>query len=203
MVVLAGCATLPPPDTKNPVKLVAVLPMVNNTNDLDGPVFVREAFDKIVPARFYETMPFENIDEALRDKMGITLGGQLDCSNPGAGAPSPQEVGKLLGVDGLFYGTLIEFKQLITGFYNNRKVKAKFKLVNVKTGEVIWENEAAESSSDFNITPLAAIKAAATTVAESAIKKALKVNPLGKETNAVVSKLKKTIPSGPVAVEKQ
>lgn len=160
LVFLLGCATLPPANPNNPVAVVAVLPMVNNTNDLDGPVFVRTAVNEMVPDRYYETISIEQIDQVLKDSMGITLGGQLDFTNPGTGAPSPQEIGKLLGVDGLFYGTLVEFKQVITGFYNSKKVKARFKLINAKTGEIMWENEAEESRSEVNLSISGAAEAA-------------------------------------------
>src|SRR3972149_12148117 len=47
----AGCVTLPPPDPNNPVAKVAVLPMANETADMDGCTFVRVAFHQIVPSR--------------------------------------------------------------------------------------------------------------------------------------------------------
>lgn len=193
----SGCATIQP-NPNNPIARVAVLPMINNSNDIDGPVFVRGAVNNMIAGRFYETVPLEKIDESLKDKMGITLGGQLDFSNPGAGAPSPQQIGELLEVDGVFYGTLIEFKQIITGVYNKRKVKAKLKLVNAKTGEVVWENEAEHSNSEFNLSLSSAAEAAMKKVVGTAIDKSLKLNPLAAETNTMASKLTGTLPPGPV-----
>ncbi|MBI5050599.1 MAG: DUF799 family lipoprotein [Nitrospirae bacterium] len=192
----SGCITTPPPNPNNPLANTAVLPMVNNTNDLDGPMFVRTAFNQIVLKRHYETMPLAQIDGILKDKMGITLGGQLDFTNPGAGAPLPQEIGKLLGVDYLFYGTLIEFKQIIIGVYNKTQVKVKFKLINARTGEVMWEQEAEEGRSEINTSVSDATESAIKKFTGTALTKAFKANPLKPETNAVVLKLMKTLPSG-------
>jgi hypothetical protein len=196
---ITGCVTLPPPDPNNPVAKVAVLPMANETADMDGCTFVRVAFNQIVPSRYYEAIPLDQTDQLLREKMGITLGGQLDFTNPGIGAPSPQEVAKQLGVDGLFYGTVMDFQHLITGFYNKKKVKVKFKLINAKNGDVMWEKEDEVYNQEFNLSLSGAIQAVAHKAVEGAVNTALRVNPLQAETNQVVYKLRATIPSGPVA----
>jgi hypothetical protein len=196
LALTSGCVSIQA-NPNNPIARVAMLPVINNTNNLDGPVFIRRDLNAMVGSWFYETMPLEKIDEALRDKYSITLGGQLDFTNPGAGAPSPQELGELLGVDGLFYTTLIDFNQVIIGVYNKRKVKANSKLVNARTGEVIWQNEAEQSKSEVNLSVSGALQSVIQTVAATAIQKALKVNPLDAETKAVVSKLSKTMPTGP------
>ncbi|MDP2168035.1 MAG: DUF799 family lipoprotein [Thermodesulfovibrionales bacterium] len=198
-----GCVSLPPPNPYNPVAKVAVLMMMSQSNDLDGPVFVRRDFNRAVPSRYYETIDLEQIDQVLNEKMGVTLGGQLDYTNPGAGAPTPQQVGETLGADGLFYGNLIEFKQLITGIYNKRQVKAKFWLVNAKSGEVMWEQEAEHATSEMNLSVSGALQAIAKKAIETSITKAFKANPLQQETNMVVERLRKTIPSGPVAPAKK
>jgi len=195
----AGCVTLPPPDPNNPVAKVAVLPMANETADMDGCTFVRVAFHQIVPSRYYEAISLDQTDQMLKDKMGITLGGQLDFTNPGVGAPSPQEVAKQLGVDGLFYGTVMDFQHLITGFYNKKNVRVKFKLINAKNGEVMWEKEEQQSQSEFNLSLSGAIQAVANKAIEGAVNKAFRANPLQGETSQVVHKLRSTIPSGPVA----
>lgn len=199
LVFTMGCPKLPPPDPANPIAKVAVLPVQNMTNDLDAPNWIREAFSNIVPSRYYQLAPSDQIDVTLREKMNITLAGQLDFTNPGVGAPVPQEVGKLLEVDGLFYCNLIDFQNLITGFYNKRKVKAACKLVNAKTAEVIWEKEAEQYNQEFNLNLQGAIQAVAGKVLESAVNKAFRANPLPQETNGVIYQMQWTIPSGPVA----
>lgn len=200
VVAVTGCvAPLPPPNPGNPIAKVAVLPMDNRTNDMDGPNWVRVAFNQIVPSRYYMTMPTDQVDAVLREKLGITIGGQLDFTNPGVGAPTPQVVGEALGVDGLFYGTLEDFQNLITGFYNKKKVSATFKLVNAKTGEVVWQETKEASRSDVQISLSGALDAAKQKVAGAVVNKALRANPLKEQTDQVVFQLKRTVPSGPVA----
>lgn len=202
MVVAAttGCiAPLPPPDPNNPIAKVAVLPMNNKTNDMEGPNWVRAAFAQRVPSRYYMVIPSAQVDQALKDQMGVTIGGQLDFTNPGAGAPTPQKVGEVLGVDGLFYGTLEDFQNLITGFYNKKKVSATFKLVSAKTGEVVWEKMEEASQSDVQLSVAGALDAVKHKVAGAVINKALRANPLPIQTDQVINQLMRSIPSGPVA----
>ena len=73
----ASCAHVPRNNPNNPIRKVAVLPMVNNTTDMDGPEIVRKGFYKLVRNRYYEVSPLAETDQILRDKMGISLGGQL------------------------------------------------------------------------------------------------------------------------------
>lgn len=205
LALLGGCAvlTLPPPDASNPVAKVAVLPVHNYTPDMDGADWVRAAFIEMVPSRYYRVAPTNEVDQILRDKMGVTLGGQLDYTNPSTGAPSPLAVAETLEVDGLFYCSLEEFQNLITGFYNQKKVKAKCRLVNAKTTDVLWEREEEESHSEMNLSLAGALSAVKQKVVGALIDSTLRTNPLVLETNAVIEKMKGTIPSGPVLAEQK
>ncbi len=132
---VAGCALPRPPmpyDVTNPLKRVAVLPMKNDTDDVDGPKVVREKMAEALQYRSYTVKDSKETDQILRDQMGINLGGQLDMT-------TPQKLGETLGVEGVLYGTLMDFDETTTGVYNVRKVRAKFKLVNTLTGQTMWE----------------------------------------------------------------
>ncbi|OGP17393.1 MAG: hypothetical protein A2V21_302220 [Deltaproteobacteria bacterium GWC2_55_46] len=132
--MLASCAAhLPkyPPDLSNPVYTVAVLPFYNATNDVGGPKEIREQFQKRIEHRHYRVMPLKEVDELLLNQMGITLGSQLEMTNPA-------QLGEVLGVDGVIYGYVLNFDDITTGFYNVKKVRAGFKLVDTRTGAVIW-----------------------------------------------------------------
>src|SRR3990167_7602507 len=134
VVWISGCAfprPMMPADPNNPIKTVAVLPMVNNTNDVEAPEKVREMFVAKLPERCYIFKPISETNQILKDELGITLGSQLDMTNP-------QELGKKLGVDAVIYGTLFNFEEKTTGVLNIRRVKAGFKLVDIKTGQVVW-----------------------------------------------------------------
>lgn len=132
--ILTACA-IPlqtiPPNPSNPIETVAVLPMYNATNDVGGPQMVRELTEKRIQRWRYTSKPLNEIDQILRDQMGVTLGSQLDLT-------TPQKLGAALGVDGVLYGYLVDFDDVTTGVYNEKRVRAGFRLVDTKTGKVVW-----------------------------------------------------------------
>ncbi|MBI5327196.1 MAG: DUF799 family lipoprotein [Deltaproteobacteria bacterium] len=134
LLLFSGCV-MPrpyiPPNPANPIKIVAVLPMVNQTNDVEGPEKVREIFAAKLTERCYLYKPIQEVNQILKHEFGVTLGSQLDMTNH-------QELGKKLGVDGVIYGTLFNFEEKTTGILNIRRVRAGFKLVDTKTGTVVW-----------------------------------------------------------------
>lgn len=135
MTLFTGCMTMPtiPPNPSNPIHTVAVLPLVNDTADVEAPQMVREKLAVAVGKRHYNVMPIAETDTILRDRMGITLGGQLE-------AATVAKLKENLNVDGLIYGTLMDFKEATTGLYNVRKVRGKFRLVNASNGNTMWQN---------------------------------------------------------------
>lgn len=136
VAVLAGCATAPRPpqhfDVNNPLKRIAVLPMKNDTDDVEGPNLVRKKMTEALINKSYVVKDVKETDQILRDQMGINLGGQLDLT-------TPQKLGETLGVEGVLYGTLMDFDETTTGILNVRKVRAAFKLVNTQSGQSLWE----------------------------------------------------------------
>jgi hypothetical protein len=123
------------PDMANPIKTVAVLPLINNTNDVEAPGYVREELVLRLQAMQYAVKPTVQTDQVLRDQMGITLGRQLDMT-------TAQEIGKALGVDGLMFGVLDDFSTTIAGVLTEKKVRARFALVRMPDGVPFWSNGA-------------------------------------------------------------
>lgn len=136
-LMLSACAGLKgkEPDDSGFVSSVAVLPLYNATNDVEGPQMVREQAAARLRKASYRNLPLAEVDQILRDRMGITLGAQLDLT-------TPEALGTELGVDYLLYGYLLDFNTVTTGIYNVNKVRAGFKLVDAKTGAVVWSRAA-------------------------------------------------------------
>lgn len=129
--ILNSCATTPQREVKiNPDYTVAVLPLYNATNDVDGPGMVRRIFNEKIQI-YYKTKPLDEVDRILKDELGITLGKQLDII-------TPQRLGEVLGVDGVIYGYLLNFDDVTSVVYNARKVRTGFRLVDAKTGQTLW-----------------------------------------------------------------
>jgi hypothetical protein len=135
-LLVSACVHLPPvtPNPGSPVRSLAILPVVNNSVDVDGPAAVQEAL--FVEAHHYHfpvIKPNAETNQILKDQMSLTLGSQLDMV-------TPQKLGAALGVDGVLYASLEDFSQKITGIYNVKRVRIRAKLVDCKTGEVLWKN---------------------------------------------------------------
>lgn len=191
IIIGLNCAHVPRNDPTNPIRTVAVLPMVNNTSDMDGPELVRKGFNKLVRNRYYEVMGIPQIDEILRDRMGVTLGGQLGLTNA-------QKLGEELGVDGVVFGELLDFNYTITGFYNSKVVRAKFKLVSTKTGNTVWEKEEKVQKSEVSFSTKSAIEAFKGNLGSKMFSKIVRVSPLQDETNELIYKFYYSFPPGPV-----
>ena len=134
LVLAAGCAIPRPPlpyDASNPLKRVAVLPLRNDTNDVDGPEVMRQKMVKALEDHSYVVKDLKETDQILRDRMGITLGGQLDLT-------TAQKLAQELDVEGVLYGTLLDFDESTLGAINVKKVRGSFKLVNAMTGQAMW-----------------------------------------------------------------
>ena len=112
---------------------VAVAPMENLTNDLGASDIIRDAFAEGLSERGYGVLPLLESDQALRQTLGISYGGQLPTT-------TPQEVCKALGVEGVFYGEVQEFGKTTTGFYNSATVEASFKLFD-RDGTLLWQDK--------------------------------------------------------------
>ncbi|MEW6719774.1 MAG: GNA1162 family protein [Thermodesulfobacteriota bacterium] len=138
LLLASGCAgrkdvrpTPPPPVPAGPK--VAVAPMENMSNDLSASDIVRDAFAEGVSGRGYAVVPVLESDRMLREKLGISYGGQLPTT-------TPEEVCKALGVEGVFYGEVLEFHKTTTGIYNAATVSASFRLYG-KGGALLWEGK--------------------------------------------------------------
>lgn len=136
VLFVTACAPTLPQITRNPssqIRTIAVLPLVNNTNDVEAPAYVRELFVEELGQFYYVIKPVQEVDQLLKDQMGVTLGAQLDMA-------TPKQLGDVLGVDGVFYGALEDFNEKVTGVYNVRRVRIRSKLVDCKTGQMVWKN---------------------------------------------------------------
>jgi hypothetical protein len=145
VLLLAGCAGIPSigptADPTNPIKRLAILPLKNDTTDVDAPNFVREKLAAAFQKRFYNVQSLAETDQILRDQVGITLGGQLSMA-------SVSELCEALQVEGLLYGTLMDYGEVTTGLVNMRKVRGKFNIVETETDTIFWENGIGVRSQD-------------------------------------------------------
>ena len=171
-------------DFASPLR-VAVLPMSNQTTDLDGPPFIRQLIFNKLAERGYTVVPLAEIDAKLQSQ-GFTEGGQL-------GAAKPQDLGQWLGVDGLFYGTVVDFNYINLGYYWQRKVTVMGRLVSVPSGEKFWEAEKTWMNLNVVTRQQEAERQFAAQLGAKALEKTLHV-PLQAESRIAVERLLDTLP---------
>jgi hypothetical protein len=184
---LGGCASIPVFVSKDigPLHKVAVLPMSNETNDLDGPIYVRRLIQEGLAERGADLVPLDVVDAKLKEN-GFTDGGQLR-------AAAPADIGQWVGADTLFYCSLIDFSYVNVGFYWQRKVMVGGRVLDAKTGEKLWETQR-QWATRWIVTDKE--KAKREFVVQLAIKAAEKMahTPLAPESHRAVQELLNTIP---------
>jgi hypothetical protein len=188
LLLLCSCAQKPA-FLKKPYQspsLLAILPMNNITNDLSGPDVVRTVLQQGLSRKGYRTIPIDVTDEKLREA-GITDGGQLTYL-------TPREVGKLLEVDGLLYGELRDFRLVNLGFYISRQVEADFRLVEVETEELIWQDDKKFATRQFTVDPAEAVREFSKEAGKKVLENIFK-SPLLEETRVVVGMILQTLPN--------
>jgi hypothetical protein len=164
---------------------VAVLPMTNETNDLDAPGFLRTLLQNGLAGRGFQVLPLTEIDSQLKTQ-GFTDGGQLR-------ATTPQKIGEWTGADSLLYSTIENFDYINVGFYSQRRVKVVSQLVSAKTGERLWEAERDASTRAVAMNKKDAEKLFAVQLAVKAVEKAAHA-PLQAESHQVILKLLNALP---------
>jgi hypothetical protein len=164
---------------------IAVLPISNETNDLDGPALVRQVLYNTLSQRGYQLVPLAEIDAKLKAQ-GFTDGGQLK-------AATPQKLGEWIGADGLLYSTLEEFNYIILGYYAQRTVKIEGHLYNGTTGEKLWAADRGWATRQVAVNKKEAERAFAIQLAAKAVEKMTHA-PLQFETREAVYRLLNTLP---------
>jgi len=134
LLLLSGCAKPladVSPDFKSlrPTR-IAVLPVKNETADLDAPIVFRILARAELADRGYALLDVPQIDAALREK-GIEEAGQIDSL-------TPQEIGEALGADGLLYVTVLSYGRQV-GVHLT--MEGSFTLVEARTGQKLWFSE--------------------------------------------------------------
>lgn len=109
---------------------IAVLPVKNETADMDAPIVFRILAQAELADKGYALVDFSQIDQALREK-GIEEAGQIE-------ALTPQEIGASVGADGLLYATVSSYGRQAAV---HLKLDGNFTLVDSKTGQKLWFSE--------------------------------------------------------------
>lgn len=165
VAAVVGCGK-PAPIVPPLVETVAVLPFDNESNDLNAPDILQDYVYRALLASAYRPIEDRIVKEKL-DVAGIVDGGQL-------AAVDPVKLGKDLGVHALLFGDVETFGYTNLGYFTSRKVTVELKLVDVATGQVIWEHSGTGANRDVTLDPAEAKRKLATGLAQQVVDKVAK-----------------------------
>ena len=122
------------PYMKNHIpRSVAVLPFVDLSKSKEGFDVVRRGFYNHFSSLPFTDMEIYRIDSLLK-KAGLTDAEAIRKT-------SPQELGRILGVDAVVLGEISNFDKLFLVIYSQVSVGAEIKMYDTKTGNFLWSGK--------------------------------------------------------------
>jgi TolB-like protein len=112
------------------IKKVAVIPFENVTED-------RGAGEKVTRIFFVELLALDVFDVSEPGQAVKVLRSQA-ASLDALGSADLQRIGKDLGVDGLFMGSVVDFSETRSGSSQDPRVTIQLRLVDAQSGTTIW-----------------------------------------------------------------
>jgi hypothetical protein len=139
LALLTGCASV----EKNIVEVspvfadhapmtIVVLPVQNETVDMDAPGVFRPIVEAAVPRRGYRLLEPRHVDDVVADQ-NIHDPGEL------AAMYTPKELGELFGADAVLYTVVTQWRTTYLFVYVVISVGARFELFDAKTETLLWK----------------------------------------------------------------
>jgi len=114
-------------------KSVAVLPFVNLSEKKEAVDVMRRGF-----YNHFSSLPFQDMELYRIDDLLARAG----LSDPDAiSKKTPQELGKILGVDAVVYGSISNYDKFFAVMYSQVSVGAEVKMYDTKTGNFLWSGK--------------------------------------------------------------
>lgn len=110
---------------------VAVLPFQNLTAE-------RSASDKVEKIFYLELLALDVFEVAEPGQVTKVLRSQGTTSTEALGPSDYQKIGKELGVEGVFVGTVVDFMENRVGSTPAPEVTIQIRLIETQTGATIW-----------------------------------------------------------------
>ncbi|SMN14361.1 lipoprotein, putative [uncultured Candidatus Thioglobus sp.] len=137
-MLVTGCQTIESYDytalKKSKPRSIVIIPPNNNSTEVNAPYLYLSTLTKPLAEKGYYVLPVAVIDQFLKEN----------------GLPTPAEmnnipldkIDKHIGADAVLYITINEWGQKFMVISSVTTVSADLKLVDVKTGAVLWESTA-------------------------------------------------------------
>jgi len=160
IVFIAGCVTTPPFDyssfRNHRPRSILVLPPLNQTTDVNAPYTYLSTITRPLTECDYYVFPVAVVDAYMKEN----------------GLPSPEEmhgvaldkIRNIIGADAVLYVTIEEWGQKYMVVQSITTIKAKARLIDTASGEVIWQGtQAVSQGSGGGGDPIAMLITAAVT----------------------------------------
>jgi hypothetical protein len=167
------------------VQTIAVLPFDNESNDVNAADVMQRLTYLALKPSVYQVSDLDEINKKLAD-VGIVDGGQLPVIDP-------VKLGKDIGVQALMYGNVESFNYTNVGYFLQRKVTLELKLVDVGTGQTLWENSGTGATRQVHVDPQEAKNAFAAGLASQLADKMFDT-PLEEEARLATIRALETLP---------
>lgn len=109
---------------------IAILPFINKTDSDEAFDIVRKSFYNHFSSRNYTDMELYKVDKLLRDK-GLFKPEEINQAKA-------EELGEILAVDAVIYGTITKFDRLYAVLYSQVAVGVELKMVGCSEGKLLW-----------------------------------------------------------------
>jgi hypothetical protein len=190
LTVLSGCVSAKYLVDSWEPGTIAVLPFRNQSADVAVEKFARAVMVETLKRYDYEVVDVEEVDARL-DDLGITEGGQLETV-------TLAEMAEVIKADSFLYGDVLEAKRVMIGIYFNKKFTANFKVYDVRSEELKWEDERTSKEAKVVLNPVEmgqeVAKQFAMELTSDLIYKALDSHPLIQHIRTVVRTSVRTLP---------
>ncbi len=111
-------------------RTVALLPVLNDTNDLDAPKEMRPLIYNALTRRGYLVQSLDETDTLLKSQE-IDEAGQIYTM-------TYRELGDLLKTDALLVSNVLDWSTIYLIAYSSVTVEANFKLIDAKSEDTLW-----------------------------------------------------------------
>jgi len=143
LMMIVGCANQPPYDYTNyrehPPRSILVLPPLNESTAVEGTYGYLSTVSMPLAEMGYYVFPVAVVDQFLKEN-GMPTAGEMH-------AISLAKVAEITGADAVLFVTLEQYGSTYQVVSTTVTVRAKAKLVDTRTGVLLWEGEATTKNS--------------------------------------------------------
>ncbi len=143
-LLLTGCAAHHDIDytafQQSKPRSILVLPPLNNTPDMRATYSFLSTVTKPLAEGGYYVFPVALVDQTFREN-GMLNPGEMHQA-------SPAKLGEIFGADSTLYITVTQYGPVYRVLSSETRVTAKAKLVDNRSGELLWQGGATASDSE-------------------------------------------------------